>query len=160
MKNALVYLLLCLFQLFATFSSGFAAERFINNRDGTITDTEQGLMWSVSDNQGDINWHQADKWVRFTFPLTVTTQFDNWRLPTLQELQTLYLTAQDSKPYKTGCGHLVVIVPGISLTCGWVWSSETRSISAKAFNFARGHFFTERMTRSRGYRALAVRNIE
>ena len=60
-----------------------AADRFIDNGDGTVTDTELGLMWSMADNNGDIDWHQAEKWVLFTFPYTIGKQYDNWRMPTL-----------------------------------------------------------------------------
>ena len=48
-----------------------------------------GLMWAKSDNQGDINWHEARQWIRFTFPSTVPGNYDNWRMPTLAELQSL-----------------------------------------------------------------------
>ena len=32
-----------------------AADRFTDNGDGTVTDNKLGLMWSKTDNQGDIN---------------------------------------------------------------------------------------------------------
>ena len=50
-------LLLCL--------PAWAGDRFTDNGDGTVTDTKLGLMWANTDNQGDINWVQAEKWVRF-----------------------------------------------------------------------------------------------
>lgn len=160
MKKKTVYLLTGLLLFFVCTPFALCADRFIDNKDGTISDTATNLMWSANDNQGDITWVQADKWVRFTFPLTVQKQYSNWRLPTPQELQDLYTAAQKTPSYKTDCGQPVSIAPGITITCGWVWSSEKRSITARVFNFQRGHFFTERMSRSRGYRALAVRNIK
>ena len=66
-----------------------AGERFTDNGDGTVTDHEFGLMWSKTDNNGDINWIQAEKWVKYTFPLTLEKNYDNWRLPTLKELHSL-----------------------------------------------------------------------
>ena len=36
-------------------------ERFTDNGDGTVTDHEFGLMWSKTDNNGDITWIQAEK---------------------------------------------------------------------------------------------------
>ena len=66
-----------------------AGERFRDNGDGTVTDHEFGLMWSKTDNNGNINWIQAEKWVKYTFPLTLKKKYDNWRLPTLKELQSL-----------------------------------------------------------------------
>ncbi|MBW2487221.1 MAG: hypothetical protein JRE72_07365, partial [Deltaproteobacteria bacterium] len=32
-----------------------AGDRFVDNGDGTVTDRQQNLMWSKTDNQGDIN---------------------------------------------------------------------------------------------------------
>jgi hypothetical protein len=40
--------------LFSLLPAG-AGERFTDNGDGTITDHEFGLMWSKTDNNGDIN---------------------------------------------------------------------------------------------------------
>jgi len=40
------------------------------NGNGTITDHQLDLMWAATDNQGNITWKQADKWVRYTpFPI-------------------------------------------------------------------------------------------
>ncbi len=137
---------------------GTAAERFTDNGDGTVTDHERKLMWAKTDNQGDINWHQAQKWVAFTFPLTLQTSYDNWRLPTLEELQSLV----DETGYETDCGHEAHIQPLIRLTCGWVWTSESDPMAptARVFNFDNIYHYTVRKVHSRGYRALAVRSLE
>ena len=84
-----------------------AGERFRDNGDGTMTDHEFGLMWSQTDNNGDINWIQAEKWVKYTFPLTLKKKYDNWRLPTLAELQSLYVDDKDYEGYETDCGQRV-----------------------------------------------------
>ena len=67
-----------------------AGERFTDNGDGTVTDHKLGLMWSKTDNNGNIDWIQAEKWVKFTFPYTLEKKYENWRLPTLKELQSLW----------------------------------------------------------------------
>ncbi|MEJ2157794.1 MAG: DUF1566 domain-containing protein [Desulfobacteraceae bacterium] len=134
-----------------------AADRFTDNGDGTITDHQLNLMWAKTDNQGDIDWHQARKWVTFTFPLTLQTSYDNWRLPTLQELQSLV-----AEPgYETDCGLEAHIIPLIRLTCGWVWTAESDATAptARVFNFDNIYHYTVRMAHRRGYRALAVRSI-
>jgi hypothetical protein len=139
-----------------------AADRFIDNGDGTVTDRKLNLMWSKTDNQGDINWIQADKWVRFTFPDTIPKRFDNWRLPTLAELQSLLVEDKNVKGYETECGQWVKTVPEIKLSCGWVWTSETDPIAptARIFNFDNVYHYTVRKAHKRGYRALPVRNLE
>lgn len=137
-----------------------AEERFRDNGDGTITDLQYNLMWAQTDNHGDIDWKQAGQWIRFTFPDTIQARYADWRMPTLAELQTLYVgdTAYDG--YETECGQVVRITPAIQLTCGWVWAADTQAITAAVFNFHRGVHYTERMAHSRGRRALAVRSLK
>jgi hypothetical protein len=139
-----------------------AGDRFVDNGDGTVTDRQQNLMWSKTDNQGDINWIQADKWVRFTFPDTIPKRYDNWRMPTLAELQSLLVEDKSAKGYETECGQWVKTVPEIRLSCGWVWTSETDPIAptARIFNFDNVYHYTVRKAHKRGYRALPVRNLK
>ena len=135
-------------------------ERFTDNGDETVTDHQLGLMWARTDNQGDINWKQATQWVRYTFGDTLVKRYDNWRLPTLAELQSLYVHDKAYEGYETDCGQRVKIVPEIKLSCGWVWTSETSAIQARIFNFNRGYHYTDRMVHNKAYRALAVRELE
>jgi len=139
-----------------------AAERFADNGDGTVTDHKLGLMWAKTDNSGDINWIQAEKWVKFTFPDTLEKRYDNWRLPTLAELQSILVEDKKYKGYETECGQWVKTIPQIQLTCGWVWTSETDPIAptARIFNFDNVYHYTVRKAHKRGYRALPVRNLE
>ena len=137
-----------------------AAERFRDNGDGTVTDLERNLMWGQADNFGDVDWKQANRWTRFTFPDTIQARYDDWRMPTLEELQSLYIDDPNYDGYETACGQVVRITPSIRLTCGWVWTIETQSITATVFNFHRGIHYTERMAHYRNRRALAVRDID
>ena len=137
-----------------------AGERFTDNGDETVTDHQLEVMWSKTDNQGDINWKQADLWVKYTFPYTLEAKYDNWRLPTLAELQSLYLKDKKSKGYETDCGQRVKTVPEIKLSCGWVWTSETSAIQAFIFNFNRGYHYSDRMVHNKSYRALPVRDLK
>ena len=139
-----------------------AGDRFTDNGDGTVTDHKFNLMWSKTDNQGDINWIQAEKWVQFTFPDTIPKRYENWRLPTLAELQSLLVEDKQNKGYETECGQWVKTVPEIKLSCGWVWTSETDPIAptARIFNFDNVYHYTVRKAHKRGYRALPVRNLK
>ncbi len=137
-----------------------AEERFVDNGDGTVTDHERDLMWAQSDNHGDIDWTQAERWVRFTFPDTIEARHDDWRLPTLDELKSLYVVDNpEYDGFETACGQVVRITPAIRLSCGWVWAADTQAITAAVFNFHRGVHYTERKAHYRGHRALAVRSI-
>lgn len=148
-----------IFFLFAGISNLMAGERFTDNGDGTVTDHKYGLMWSGADNQGDISWKEAEKWIKYNFGYSLpgAPKYDNWRMPAIEELQTLYIP--DSPGYETDCGQHVKIVDLIKLSCGWVWSSERKSITARVFNFQKGYHYTDRMVCNRGYRALPVRTI-
>ena len=138
-----------------------AGERFVDNGDGTVTDHKRQLMWAQTDNHGDIDWKQANRWVRFTFPDTIEARHADWRLPTLDELKSLYVADNpDYDGYETACGQVVRITPLIRLTCGWVWAADTHAITAAVFNFHRGIHYTERMAHYRSHRALAVRSIK
>ena len=136
-----------------------AESQFIDNKDGTITDPKQGLMWAATDNLGDIAWKQANQWIRYTFPMTLPVQYENWRLPTLEELKTLFVKDKSYKGYESNCGQQLRIISEIQLSCGFVWTGDTQGITAKVFNFKRGTFTSARMVHKRGYRALAVRNV-
>jgi len=137
-------------------------ERFTDNGDGTVTDKELGIMWAKTDNHGDIDWIQAEKWVKYTFPYTLEKSYENWRLPTLKELQSLLVKDKSYKGYETDCGQWVKTIPQIRLSCGWVWTSETNpsAPTARIYNFDNVYHYTVRKAHKRGYRALAVRDLE
>lgn len=145
-----------------SFSSSDAADRFTDNGDGTVTDHKLGLMWAKNDNNGDITWHQANKWIRYTFPESISKRYSNWRLPTLKELESLAIKDKQIKGYETECGQWVKIVEIIRLSCGWVWTAERDKLAptARVFNYNNVYHYSVRMTHKRAYRALAVRNIE
>ena len=155
-----IFFIVSILFIFPAFGPIHAQERFVDNADGTVTDTLLNVMWAKTDNHGDINWRQAQKWVKYTFPYTLPKSYDNWRLPSIDELKTLCDHNTLYKGYETDCGRKVKIVPVIKLTCGWVWASEMKFISARLFNFHRGYSYTDRISKYRAYRALAVRNLE
>jgi hypothetical protein len=144
------------------FSPVLAGERFTDNGDGTVTDHELGLMWSKTDNHGNIDWIQAEKWVKYTFPYTLEKKYQNWRLPTLKELQSLAVKDKTYKGYETDCGQWAKTIPLIKLSCGWVWTSESDPLAptARIFNFDNVYHYTARKAQRRGYRALPVRDLK
>lgn len=132
----------------------FAQGRFVDNKDGTVTDTKTHLMWSKYDNQGDITWHDAKKYCEHV----ILGRYEDWRMPTIKELETLY--DPNEKGYKTTCGNRVKMNPAIQLSCGWVWAREALTITAYAYNFTRGYRYTDRMVHKRHFRALPVRTVK
>lgn len=138
---------------------GLAGERFTDNGDGTVTDHQRSLMWGRSDNHGDIDWHQADQWVRYTFPYTLPVMYDNWRLPTLEELRSL---VSPGDGFEADCGHRVKIDPAIRPSCSWIWTGEAGQSGPTAivFNFENIYHYSVRKAHRRGYRALPVRDLD
>ena len=135
-------------------------KRFTDNKDGTVTDHRLGVMWANSDNQSDIGWKQADSFARNSFGLTVSNKYANWRLPTLDELQSLYVVNTAYDGYGTDCGVRVRIVSQIRLSCILVWSSDMVLGSHMAFNYNIGNPFAVPPYDISGCRVLPVRNLE
>jgi hypothetical protein len=135
-------------------------QRFTDNGDGTITDHRLGLIWARADNQEDIDWKQAAAFVKNKFGTTSGSQDDNWRLPTLDELESLYVQNPNFKGYLTECGLVVKIVPQIRLSCVLVWAADVALGSHTAYNFNIGDSFSVPSFDSSGCRALPVRTIE
>jgi hypothetical protein len=152
--------IMVVFGFYLTLSPLSAEERFADNGDGTVTDNQLGLMWGKEDTKGNVDWKSAERWVQYTFPYSLPPEKrEGWRMPTIEELQSLYVRDEDYKGYETDCGQRVKIISQIRLSCGWVWSSEKRSISARVYNFQKGYHYTDRMVHKKAYRALAVKEI-
>ena len=161
-RHLLLKLAIIVVAIVANFLPVLAGERFTDNDDGTVSDHKLGLMWSKTDNNGNIDWIQAEKWARFTFPYTLEKRYENWRLPTLKELQSLLVADKNYRGYETDCGQWAKTIALIQLSCGWIWTSEAdaRAPTARIFNFDNVYHYTVRKAQSRGYRALPVRNLE
>ena len=61
-----------------------SAGRFVDNGDGTVTDTKRNLMWQKSDNGKEVTFEQALEYCR---NLSLGGHSD-WRLPKPEELET------------------------------------------------------------------------
>ena len=59
---------------------------FIDNGDGTITDTVTGLMWQKATAPGTYTWEQA---LTYCENLTLAGDYSDWRLPNRNELQSI-----------------------------------------------------------------------
>ena len=61
-----------------------AAERFVDNGDGTVTDTRRRLMWQQDDNGKEVTFAEAQRYCR---DLRLSGHAD-WRLPKPEEGET------------------------------------------------------------------------
>ena len=130
------------------------AQAYVDNGDGTITDTNTGLMWEKKSDDGSI--HDKDNfytWGQYFSPYTmngtaVTTflaalnagggfaGYTDWRLPNLTELESIRnlgtLSPATFPAFNTNCGASSSGNPGCSVTtCSCTglafqyWSSST-----------------------------------
>ena len=133
-----------------------ADDRFAAYDDGTVLDTQTGLMWAAKDNGADINWQNAKSYCENYRGGGYT----NWRMPTQDELARLY---DESKSYKPKQGNSSVhLTEWIELTSYGQWASDVRSSSAALFYFHLGSRIDSRSwgppAASTPYRALPVRS--
>jgi hypothetical protein len=124
-----------------------AADRFIDNGDGTVTDTKTGLVWAAKDNGEIINWAEAHSYCQGYNG----GGHKDWRMPTLVELKTLY----DPEIENTGGYHIPSAIDTTAESC---WASDTRGDIAARFNFTHGREYWLRKTHSGVGRVLPVRN--
>jgi len=118
-------------------------EPFIAYACGVVWDTKAGLEW-VAGPDKHTDWGEAKSWVD-----NLAVAGGGWRMPTVDELKTLYENNKGSRN----------MTPLLKTTGRWVWSKETKD-SSLAWRF----FFTEayRHYGSRDFsylgRAFAVRS--
>ncbi|GHB58870.1 hypothetical protein GCM10008107_04950 [Psychrosphaera saromensis] len=63
----------------------YGKNKFVDNNDGTITDTATGLTWQKADSAQGMNWQDA---LEFSNNLELGGH-DDWRLPNAKELQSI-----------------------------------------------------------------------
>lgn len=68
-------------------------KRYKDNGDGTVSDTENNLMWKQSDAFQDEsqfhNWYQAEEYIR-KLNTEKFAGYQDWRMPTLEEAEGLF----------------------------------------------------------------------
>jgi hypothetical protein len=134
----------CLNYAIAESSSG---SRFVVSSDNTVLDSETGLMWASEDNGVNTNWEAAKSFCENYS----AGGYTNWRLPTIEELGTIFDKNSEKK---------LMTFPAITLTGSCPWTSSTRKNRARTIFFMGGEANTFSKRSSNGFRALPVRNTE
>ena len=133
--------------------------RFQDNKDGTVTDLEKKLMWKQIDIYQEkkiwINWDDSQTYLE-KFNKEAYAGFSNWRLPTREELKSLYEEDKDV-PWKYYWTENVIHIDpifGYSSCC--FWSSEVYTETyAWGFNYIGGRTYPS----SRGGPGLSLSTI-
>ena len=114
-----------------------------------VSDSASLLMWAPKDNGRDINWEDAARYCAdYKFG-----GYDDWRLPTLDELSTLY-----TKSNKTKDGYSIKSDVLISSCC--VWSSNLNMRDPSIFSYKTGRKSIGFSKDSHKLRVLPVRDIK
>ncbi len=126
--------------------------------NGTTVDRQRGLMWATADNKKDITFAEAGDYVEdFTL-----AGYADWRFPTLQELETLYVeTSENQTPPGPGCYGGYDIHRFFELTCCCPWALQEDGNRAASFPYipGMGTMWHHNSGRS-GNRVLPVRDLE
>ena len=121
---------------------------------GVVLDTRTKLMWAAKDNGENINWYDAKKHCE-NFR---GGGYTDWRLPTLDELESLYDKSTDN-PNSTcwlGKCHLNTF---FHINPCYPWASDTKDGGSRAayFHFGNGARGWNPPSHCGGYRFLPVR---
>ncbi len=76
------------FVIYVRGNAGYGGNSFVDNGDGTITDSATGLMWAQNDSGTGLNWEAALDWVQ-TKNTAKYLGYSDWRLPNAKELQSI-----------------------------------------------------------------------
>ncbi len=126
-------------------------KRFSAPGDGTVRDSQTGLLWAQRDNGNDINWNNARSYCS-----NLSTAGGSWQLPSMDELQGIY---DGSATLQTQCGgSSCQVSPLFGLSSNWFLSNQLNG-SAEAWGFFLSHGvrYSYDVWLGGGRRALCVR---
>jgi hypothetical protein len=115
------------------------AASFIDNKNGTVTDSTTGLVWQKADSfhelKKGLNWYDALEYITRKNSEKFAGR-DDWRLPTLKELNGLWLTSGKIKSKdEEDLGLPAEFAGGGSY---YIWTGDERGLD-HAWYFGLGH---------------------
>jgi hypothetical protein len=114
--------------------------RFMDFKEGVVSDTKTDLMWAVKDSGSPMNWASAKSYCENYRGGGYT----GWRMPTQNELVGLY----------AGNAHK----GSVKITRNLLWAAETSRYTAAFFNFSSGFRGFTSQEIAGDMRALPVRS--
>ncbi len=113
-----------------SFSQGYAdSSRFIDNKNGTVSDSDSGLMWQADDSHHELktglSWYDAVEYVDGK-NYEKFAGHSNWRLPTMDELRGIW---DPQRRLKSKDGENIGL-PSVFKGEGsyYLWSGDERSL--------------------------------
>jgi len=136
-----------------------APPRIVDNKDGTLTDNDTGLMWKANDSFIEldkwVSWSEGKTWIK-TLNDSQFAGHTDWRMPTRKEVQSIY---DPSHSVTDNYGETVYLPEGFTagsgLTC-WTKTLHKTDLSlAIRFQFYNGDYKWHKIgLRSHGVRAV------
>lgn len=74
--------------LYVRGNTDYGKNEFVDNGDGTITDSATNLMWTRDDSKKGMNWEEALKWTQ-KMNDEEYLGYDDWRIPNAKELESI-----------------------------------------------------------------------
>lgn len=111
--------------------------RYIDNNNGTITDSWTGLMWQESyayvETGNYLNWYEANDYIK-RLNERVLGGYHDWRLPNRLEIQSLYEIGHAFE--SNSRTYILHIDPIFEFSYGsCFWTNKTRLSAALGFEF-------------------------
>lgn len=115
----------------------YGINRFVDNKDGTVTDEATGLMWQKADSGKGMAWQDA---LAYAENLTLAGH-DDWRLPNAKELQSIVDYSRSPATSKTAAIDPIFDITAIKDPEGeaqypYFWSSTTHLDGRNPFDSA------------------------
>ena len=116
-----------------------AKDRFIDNGNGTITDTQTNVMWKKTDSFQDtkkwLNWFKGQDYVEIT-NMERFAGFEDWRYPTEEEAWSLFdLNFKNTDKYGDEIYLSSIFEAG---SAGTTWTLVERDSSALVVQYEDG----------------------
>ena len=128
--------------------------RFIAFDNDVVVDQKTRLMWASEDNGRNISWFAAKRYCE----KYDGAGYDDWRVPTLDELASLYGSGPGYE-LESDPAYTVSVTRLINFTASCPWAAETDGSKAAFYRIRHGSGDWIRQSFYGGFRAIPVRSI-
>ena len=113
--------------------------RFIDNQDGTITDSETNLTWLKKDSrQMTGRWMHLEKSWKFAEEQNAAKRggFDDWRVPKMEDIKTIFDRSYSNRDFGNNEIHIPDLFEKGGADC--CWTDTVNGDRAMMFSLVKG----------------------